>query len=247
MQRLAPPALRLCYTCQHRAPAILWSPFLGLLNLTPELLIANLIAVLLGMTIHEFAHCYVADLMGDPTPRSLGRLTLNPFVHIHWIGFLMFAILGFGILGSAPISPWRMRNPRWGSLAAVAAGPLSNLLLAFVAAIVFRLVFSSATIGFQRGGLSSLPIIILYQLVSINVLLFVFNLIPLFPLDGWRIVLSLLPPDLADWWQRNQQTSQYIFFGLILLSFVPLRGIPNILGILVGGPTTSIVRLLLGV
>lgn len=217
-------------------------------NQSAEMLLANLIAVLIGMTIHEFAHCYVADRMGDPTPRQLGRLTLNPLVHIHWIGFAMFVLLGFGILGSAPISPWKMRNPRWGALAAVAAGPLSNLILAIIFAIVLRVLFSPVQMftALSQGGLQSLPVIILFQIISINVLLFVFNLIPLFPLDGWRMVLSLLPPDLAEWWQRNAQTSQLVFFGLILLSFIPLRGIPNILGLLIGEPTNAITRFLLG-
>lgn len=217
-------------------------------SLTAEMLLANLIAVLLGMTIHEFAHSFVADRMGDPTPRQMGRLTLNPFAHIHWVGFAMFVLLGFGILGSAPISPWKMRNPRWGALAAVAAGPLSNLLLAIVFAIILRLVFTPVQVftGLQQGGLQGLIVTIFFQIVYFNILLFVFNLIPLFPLDGWRIVLSLLPPDLADWWQRNAQTSQLIFFGLILLSFMPLRGVPNILGELIGGPTIWLVRLLLG-
>lgn len=218
------------------------------LSLTPEQLIANIIAVLLGMTVHEFAHSWVADRMGDPTPRSLGRLTLNPLVHINWIGFLMFVLVGFGILGSAPIAPWRMRNPRWGALAAVAAGPLSNLLLAVVFAIPLRLLFSprDVLVALQFGGMENLPVIILLQIVFFNVLLFIFNLIPLYPIDGWRIVLSLLPPDLADWWNRNQQTSQLIFFGLILISIFPLRGIPNILGLLIGEPTRAITQFLLG-
>lgn len=218
-------------------------------NLTAEMLLANLIAVLIGMTLHEFAHSYVADRMGDPTPRQMGRLTLNPFVHIHWIGFAMFVLIGFGILGSAPISPWKMRNPRWGALAAVAAGPLANLLIAVVFGLILQFVFSPMQVftGLQQGGLQGLLVTILFQIVYFNVLLFVFNLIPLFPLDGWRIVLSLLPPDLADWWQRNAQTSQLIFLGLILLSFVPLRGIPNILGELIGGPTFALVRLLVGI
>ncbi len=209
---------------------------LGLIN-SPEQLIANLIAVLLGMTIHEFAHSYVADQMGDPTPRQLGRLTLNPFAHIHWLGFLMFVLIGFGILGSAPINPYKMRNPRWGTLAAVAAGPLSNLALAIVAAIPLRFMIAAGTFNLVTD--------ILYTIVFFNVLLFLFNLIPLFPLDGWRMVLALLPPDLAYWWQRHQQTSQLLFFGLILLSFLPLRGF-NPLGILISQPSSFLVRLLVG-
>lgn len=216
---------------------------MGLLGLTPEAILARILAALIAMTVHEFAHCYVADRMGDPTPRSMGRLTLNPMVHINWFGFLMFVLIGFGPLGSAPISPWRMRDPRLGTLLAVGAGPVSNLLLATLFAIIWRLIPINAM--FDLSGTTLIGEILL-TMVSFNVLLFVFNLIPLFPLDGWRIVLSLLPPDLADWWNRNQQTSYYIFMGLILISFVQLRGIPNILDVIIGQPTNAITRLLLG-
>jgi Zn-dependent protease len=214
-----------------------------LFNLTPELLIANLIALGLGMTLHEFAHNYVAWRMGDPEPARQGRLTLNPLVHINWIGWIMFAILGFGILGSAPISPYRMplENRRWRWLAAVAAGPVTNLLLATVVALITRIIGTEILISGNFLG------ILLLQTIQLNVLLFVFNLIPLFPIDGWHIVLALLPPDLAEVWQRNQQTTMYIFFGLILLSFVRLPGIPNILGILISQPAFSITRFLIGI
>src|SRR5512143_4000598 len=89
------------------------------------------------MDIHEFAHAYVAYRMGDTTARDMGRMTLNPFVNINWIGFAMWVLIGFGILGLAPVVESRMRNGRWGMLAAVAAGPISNLLLAVIAAIPF--------------------------------------------------------------------------------------------------------------
>jgi Zn-dependent protease len=230
-----------------------------LLNLTPQLLIANLIALGLGMTIHEFSHNYVAWRMGDPEPARLGRLTLNPLVHIYWIGWIMFAVIGFGILGSAPISPYRMPldNRRWRWLAAVAAGPISNLLLASVVAILLRILVAtnvfaefdaiSLLLNPRAAGLNNLPLLILVQTMWFNVILFVFNLIPLFPVDGWNIVLSLLPPDLAEVWQRHQQTSMYIFFGLILLSFVRIPGIPNILGILISQPAYSITFFFMGV
>ncbi len=215
-----------------------------LFNLTPELLIANLIALGIGMTIHEFAHNYVGWRMGDPYPAQAGRLTLNPMVHINWIGWLMFAVLGFGILGSAPISPYRMpvENRRWRWLAAVGAGPLSNLVLAAVFALIIRII--GLPIVFNDLGVIG---VILLQIVYLNVLLAIFNLIPLFPIDGWHIVYSLLPPELAVQWERHAQTTQYVFFGLILLSFLNIPGIPNFLALLIGEPTQQILRLLLGI
>ncbi len=214
-----------------------------LLNLTPESLIANLIVLGLGMTIHEFSHNYVGWRMGDPEPARQGRLTLNPLVHINWIGWIMFAVLGFGILGSAPISPFRMprENRRWRWLAAVAAGPVSNLILAAIFAIIIRIIGTQTL-----GGLPQVIQLILLRMVGLNVLLFVFNLIPLFPIDGWQIVYALLPPDMAITWERYAQTSQYIFFGLILLSFVRLPGLPDILGLLIFQPTLQISQVLLG-
>lgn len=235
---------RLCYNACHICGIItyLWSNRL-LFNLTPELLIANLVALGLGMTLHEFAHNYVGWRMGDPTPAREGRLTLNPLVHINWIGWLMFALLGFGILGSAPISPYRMpvENRRWRWLAAVGAGPLANLVLAAVFALILRII------GIETlFSLPSVVSVLFQQIIFLNVLLFVFNLIPLFPIDGWHIVYALLPPDLAAVWGRYQQVSNYVFFGLLLLSFVSIPGIPNIFGLLITQPTLAIFRFLIG-
>lgn len=214
-------------------------------NLSPELIIANLLVLLVAMTVHEWAHNFVAWKMGDPEPKIQGRLTLNPFVHINWIGWLMFALIGFGILGSAPISPYRMpyQNRRWRWLAAVAAGPVSNLILGVIFAVVLRLVLNSSFAS-SDTFFSNLIITILNQGVIFNLILFFFNLIPLFPLDGWQIVLALLPPDLAHTWQKYQQVSYYAFFGLILLSFIRLPGIPNLLNLLVYQPTLALYQLL---
>lgn len=200
-----------------------------------EELLARAIALLIGMTVHEFAHVYVAYRMGDNTGANQGRLTLNPMVHINPIGFLMGVVIGFGILGSAPINPSRMRNPRWGYLAAVAAGPFSNLIVAFIFAIPLRLFPSLAFQGDIVGY-------ILLTIVYLNVVLAFFNIIPLSPLDGWSIAYALLPPEQARWWARNQQMSQYIFFGLIFLSFVAPQ--VNVLGQLIFQPSISLVRFL---
>lgn len=245
-----------------------------MLDLNPITIIINLIVLGVAMTAHEFAHNFVAWKMGDEVPKLQGRLTLNPLVHINWVGWLMFAIIGFGILGSAPIAAERMRDPRRGFLAAVAAGPLSNLGLAIVFAIMLR--FS----GLGMYGLLAYrglePIVdpigalaaLLYAMVFWNLLLFVFNLIPLFPIDGWHIVLSLLPGSwlnhmqipvviqrslrpLAEFltrpafkWRDWQMASYYVFIGLIFISFLPLGGF-NPFGLFIAQPTGALLRFLL--
>ncbi len=224
--------------------------FLGT-NADPMTLVVNFIVLALvlgiGMTVHEFAHNYVGHLAGDPMPEKLGRLTLNPMAHINPMGWLMFVIIGFGILGSAPISASRMHRGRWGArwgiLFAVAAGPISNLLLAAVTAIIVRVL---------GGSLDSFPYIVQIffgYMIFWNVLLFFFNIIPLFPLDGYTIMGAILPPDLATRWYRHQQTSYYVFLGIIFLSiaisYVNLP-IPNPLSLLIGQPSFETTRLLVG-
>jgi Zn-dependent protease len=208
------------------------------LDLDPIHLLSRAIALLIGMTIHEFAHVYVAYRMGDNTAVSQGRLTLNPLVHINPLGFILGVIVGFGFLGSAPINPYRMRNPRWGYLAAVAAGPISNLLIAIVFAIPLRL---SPQLLFGTSVVSQ----VLYDIVGLNIILALFNIIPLYPLDGWSMMYTLLPPDQARWWQANQQNSYFLFMLLIFLSFISSQF--NILGILIGQPTVQIFRILVGI
>ncbi len=205
-------------------------------------LLALGLTLLIGMTIHEFAHNYVGHLMGDPVPARQGRLTLNPLVHINPVGWLMFLLIGFGFLGSAPIAAHRMRNPRWGYLAAVAAGPLSNLLLAIVVGIFLRIVGGSLDLPPNLIGLFLGRF--LFFMVYFNVILFLFNLLPLFPIDGWWIVYALLPPDLAYTWERYREYSMYAFYFLLLLSFLP--GSFNLFSLLIGQPALSITRLIIG-
>jgi Zn-dependent protease len=206
-----------------------------------EGIIGILLAVIAGLTIHEYAHNLVAHAMGDPTPAEQGRLTLDPRVHVNWIGVAMFVLIGFGILGQAPIAPGRMRNPRWGHVAAVAAGPMANLLLAAVFGIVFRISWPAIAEHQMEAAFTVLNILVFF-----NVLLFVLNSIPLFPLDGWHIVGAALPPALGNLWQssRGRRVSQFVFLGLILLSFV--GGRVNILGILITRPVSLIARFLMG-
>jgi Zn-dependent protease len=207
--------------------------------------VTRAIVFLVAMTVHEFAHAYVAYQNGDPTAKEMGKMSLNPIKNINPMGYFMGVFLGFGFLGSVPVVAQRMRDPRWGTFQAVLAGPISNLLLAAVFAVPLRfgLVEPSFT---PADGLIPTPGYLLSFMVYLNVLLFIFNLIPLFPLDGWTIVLAALPPGPAVEWQRFRQASYYIFLGLILLSFVGAGRLPNILEIVVGTPTELITRGLLG-
>lgn len=240
-------------------------------NPTIEGLLAIAFVLLLGMGIHEAAHAYTANWWGDPTPRNMGRLTMNPFVHINWVGWLMFLLIGFGILGSVPVNPRLMRDPRWGSFWTSFAGPLSNLAQAIAYAILFRIF------GASFLELNTLPTTVIYNImlygVLFNVLLFVFNLLPFFPLDGWHMLLALLPgrgmhykdvpapvsqnvPQLSSFlqqpaykWQQWAQASQTVFIGLIIFSLIAGQiglGFLSPLNVLIGGPTVQLTSLLLG-
>jgi Zn-dependent protease len=225
---------------------------MGLFDLSLAGIITRAIVFLVAMDVHEFAHAYVAHLNGDDTAKSMGRMSLNPMANINWIGYAMGVFLGFGFLGSAPVVAARMRNPRWGMFQAIAAGPLSNLMLAAIFAVPLRLNLIPYEALTQTVG--SLPTLgeFLFAMIFFNILLFVFNLIPLFPLDGWRIVLAALPAGPAVWWERNQTTSMYLFYGLIALSFLSGNldalglGFLNILNWIVGEPTLYLFYALVG-
>ncbi|HEV2439429.1 MAG TPA: site-2 protease family protein [bacterium] len=143
----------------------------------------TLAAVLVAATCHEFAHALVADRLGDPTPRSLGRLSLNPLVHLDLVGTLFFVVFGFGWARPVPVNPRYFADPRRGMLQVALAGPLANVTVAFVVGALLR----SAVLP---GG----PLVAdaLSTLIWINVILAIFNLIPIPPLDGSRVLESLL-------------------------------------------------------
>ena len=194
-------------------------------------LISRILVVLIAMDIHEFAHAYIAYRMGDSTARDMGRMSLDPRANINWLGFGMFVLLGFGILGSAPVNEARMHNRRWGMFAAVLAGPVANLLLAAICAIPFWLGIAHVEVATARQFAPTLNLL-LTDAVEFNVILFVFNLLPLYPLDGWTIVGKLLPADLRYQWERYKMYSYYAFWGLLLLSFIGI----NAFGAIVGPP-----------
>ena len=149
-------------------------------------LVLKIPALLIAVTIHEVAHALVADRLGDPTPRALGRLTLNPFPHIDLFGALAFVVAGFGWAKPVPVNAANLRHPRRDMALVAAAGPISNFLVAFVGLVLFVLA--------RRSGLVGAPVAqVLLWIFQLNLALGIFNLIPLPPLDGGHFLPYFLP------------------------------------------------------
>lgn len=194
-------------------------------------------ALIVCITIHEFAHAYSAYRAGDDTPRVHGRLSLNPIDHLDPIGTIMMimsSISGFGIGWGKPVqvNPFNFKHPRWDNLRVSLWGPLSNILTAVVVGIALRF-----TIVYLPQNVATF----LVYLAMISISLAVFNLIPISPLDGSHILSSLLPHEQAR--QYDMIMSRYgalIFLGLIFLA-------PEVLHAITGPPAKLLVNLILGI
>jgi Zn-dependent protease len=187
---------------------------------TTASLIAAAIIILVSFPVHEFFHAWMAYRLGDSTARYLGRLTLNPIVHFDPLGGLMllasaYAGGGIGWAKPTPVNFANLRNGRTGEAMVAAAGPVSNLLLAVAGGVVFRVLRGVAT---SPGQFDALTIVFIF--VEINVALFIFNLIPVPPLDGARVLLAALPPRQA--FEFGPILAQYGPYVLLALIFIPL-------------------------
>ena len=200
------------------------------------------VVLLFSLTIHEAAHAWTADRLGDPTARQLGRISLNPLVHIDPIGTILFPLLamvtGVPLLGWAkpvPVNVRQLRHMRRDYVFVAAAGPASNLVLATIAAVVLRVLpVSPMTIGEANV---SVPMASLFSAaLQINVLLAVFNMIPIPPLDGGNVIGGLLPRALA-----NRFDSLIRPYGFLLLYALMLTGG---LGYLIGPPRNLLLSIL---
>ncbi len=206
-------------------------------NFTISGFIALAITGIFALAYHELAHALVADRLGDPTPRSHGRMTLNPIAHLDPRGLIMLFLLGFG-WASTPVNPNMLRgNPRQSSAIVAIAGPLANLAMAILWAIPLNL-------GLVTPEPSAEIIPTAFQIVftgmRINALLFVFNLLPIPPLDGFTILLGILPPDLAYRLAPLRQYGMFLILGLLIL--------PRFLGLninIINSLVTPVMQLLL--
>jgi Zn-dependent protease len=214
-----------------------------LTNLTLAGLITNLIILVIALPVHEMAHAWMADYFGDQTPRMNGRLTINPLAHLDWIGSLLLVVAGFGWAKPVPINPYVLgrRSPAavmWVSL----AGPAANFLMAILAAIPFRL--GLVHLDFATSAILPTLSSFLFAFITINLTLFLFNLIPIAPLDGEKILGYFFPP---SWNRALSSIGPYGPMILMAVIFVgPLLGF-NLLGIIMNPPLTFLLKVLIGV
>jgi Zn-dependent protease len=185
-----------------------------------EALIAGVIALLVGLTFHEFSHALLADTLGDHRPRAMGRLTLNPIAHLDPIGALLLVVAGFGWAKPVMVNPYALRNGRVGMAIVAAAGPIANIVVAFAFAVAFRVL---AILGVDTGFVPG----VVYLVVVINLLLAIFNIIPIPPLDGYNVALAFLPPRQA---MALRQYAPYGVILLLLLVFLPGSPLRLLLG-----------------
>lgn len=181
----------------------------------PLSLLYTLPAIIIGLTVHEWAHAFAADKLGDPTAKNLGRMTLNPFAHIDLFGFLCLLVVGFGWAKPVPVNPRNFKNYRRDDIIVSLAGIAMNLVVAFFATILFYF-------GVYRWNLGSNEAFytIFLSIVTINLSLAVFNLLPIYPLDGSHVFESLFMRYIPKFFMFLRQYGQYILIALLVSGLV---------------------------
>jgi Zn-dependent protease len=189
----------------------------------PLVFIFSMLGLIVAISIHEFSHALAADRLGDPTPRLQGRLTLNPLAHLDPIGTIMLLLVHFGWGKPVQFDPFNLRHPRRDSAIISLAGPVSNFLLAILCSIVIHILFTvrlTLLTNAIAGSALTIIIAILQPVIIFNIALGVFNLVPIHPLDGFKIVEGILPDEYARQWKELEP------YGMIFLLFLafPILG-----------------------
>lgn len=208
------------------------------------ILVGYLIAIVLGISLHEFAHALVAYRLGDLTPVRDGRVTINPLAHFDVFGTLLILLVGFGYGRPVLVNPYNFRiDRRWGMGLVAIAGPVTNIIIAVVFGLAMRVL-----LGVAGQSVSPMPgltyvISIFYIIVYLNLTLAVFNMIPFPPLDGSKVLLAVLPGDLAYRVERFYiQAQQFGMIAILLLFWFGGRFI----GPIISGPTDALFSLIVG-
>ena len=185
-----------------------------LLTVSPALALAFIVGLVSAISIHEAAHAFVAYRLGDPTAKLAGRLTLNPASHLDPIGTIALLLVGIGWGRPTPFDPFNLRNVKRDSALISAAGALSNFLLASALSLPYLIAFYSGNLNITINSIYEILSIVIW----INVILGVFNLIPVHPLDGFKVLAGILP---KDWYRDFMQTERY---GIFILLFLLISG-----------------------
>jgi Zn-dependent protease len=215
--------------------------FFGEFSNDPQAAILNIIgfiiALIIAISVHEFSHALSAYRLGDNTAKNQGRLTLNPKAHLDPMGTIMIVFAGFGWGRPTPVSPWNLRIGEKAGMAVVSvAGPISNVIVALITGIIFQVYMNSGADSIQVAR-------ILHTVIQLNLVLAIFNLLPIAPLDGFKIVLGLLPRDAALSFAKTER------YGMMILVLIIMGDVFLNLGILgrVISPVISfLMRLVIG-
>ena len=204
-------------------------------------LLASIPGVLLAITFHEFAHGFVAYKLGDNTAKNEGRLSLNPFDHLDPIGSLMLLFAGFGWGKPVPVNPrnyTRKISMEKGEAIVSAAGPMMNFLLAIIFTFIYFALYRFSGVEFLSSTIGQIIMLLINVSISINIGLGVFNLIPLPPLDGSKIIMPFLPYKAKQWFVNNEQIFSIIF---VILWITGIAG--TIISPVINGITSGILNL----
>ena len=197
-------------------------------------LLISVPGVLIAITFHEFAHAYVADKLGDDTARREGRLSLNPKDHLDPIGTLMLLVAGFGWGKPVHVDPRnysRKMSMEKGEALVSIAGPIMNFILAFIFALIYCAIYKFGSVSFLGSTLGSTTLLVVSGVISINIGLGVFNLIPLPPLDGSKVILPFLPQKAKNWFVNNEQIFYIVFVVLWITNLEGYIITPAITGV----------------
>jgi Zn-dependent protease len=188
-------------------------------NFNIKLLLIQAPVILFALTVHEFCHAWVANMLGDDTAKRQGRLTLNPVAHLDVLGTILMFVAGFGWARPVPINPLNFKNPRKGMLLVALAGPLSNLSMAILAGVALRVIIPGL-VGLESGstlsGVIAVSLVMIILTLQFGLALAIFNMIPIFPLDGSRVLFGLLPERQAYAYSRLEPYGMLIIFALFI-------------------------------
>ena len=214
-----------------------------MLNMNPALLISRIVTLLIAFTCHEYAHALTAVLLGDDTPRQDGRLSLNPLRHLDLWGSILLIAVGFGYAKPVRVNPYAVtRKTKAGMMLTAAAGPFANLLLALLVALLLRSGFTGNNPLFGLTWMPA-PSYFLRQFIWTNLSLLVFNLLPLYPLDGEKVVGYFIPDSFRTTWRKIQAHGpQILMLCFFILPYLRINFVENFVSEL----SYSLYRILVG-